>query len=210
MNLVELTEKCIDSIHRNGIGVYRKNDVTLVYRLRDLYFIGWLIDEVFYCDPRKLKKILPIMEAESVGFEFKYDHLPMNKVKIHWVEVTKLLKSRKDLKCAVASVIVLTSESWRFHPIANACKNGNYTLCLQVSLTRYVNGLSEAVKPFNYTLRDLLNDWSKLSDRKSSIVGGKTIPFTNNDIKKIIRMPKVSKETFISNKLIKPSVKFMR
>lgn len=199
---VELTDESIEMIHRDGIGIYQIKDIKIAYRRFDLYCIGYMIGYVFYgdkdefCDKRNLKNRSMILgtfpemrEAKSVG-SFKYDRLPMDKVKTRWDDVIKLLKSKKpaDVQLGIASVCVLTSESWRFFAIRNACTESDYSLCLQNSVWTHVDGLPKAVTSIVYTLRELLNDWSKLSSGEAIVVKGQTIPFTENDIKKILRM----------------------
>lgn len=82
MNLDKYTaaiEKFIETFHRDSISVHRKSDVTFVYRVNDLYFSCWMVDDVY--KNLNLERPLPtIEEARSVVFELKYDHFLMNKV----------------------------------------------------------------------------------------------------------------------------------
>lgn len=205
MNEPYLPTADIHLIQRNGIGVCNFDDVTLVYRLNNLYFIGWMVNGVFYGDKCEfdenknlkdpnVKSALPHMRnSESLAFEFRYDHLPMKTIQLNFVK--KLLKSKKlaDRKRGIASIIVMTSESWRFHPIDKACRKSNFknTLSLEESILEYVDVLSEraekALEYCGYTLRDLLNDWGKLSNKKTIVKKGTKIEFTENDIALIIK-----------------------
>lgn len=200
--IVELTNENIEMIHRSGFGVHKIENIRLIYRLLDLYCIGWISDGVFYGDKDIFDANNNIIDNEfdsyfrvktrSVGFSFNYSKLPMEKITTQWSVVVKLLKSRKtcDVKLAVASIAILTSESWRFHAINNAKRN-RYNLKLDESVWNYVDGITKELESFDYTLRDLINDWSKLSQRKPIFIGGKKMPMSETDLRKLLRMATV-------------------
>jgi hypothetical protein len=204
---VRLTDANVDTIElQDAVGIYQNakiQEFSFVYRLTDLYMIiGWIHNCIFYCDENEIGSsrldatafsLVGVRQIKSVGFGFGYSKLPMETIETQWQAIEKLLKSKKsdNLKRAVVSIAILTSESWRFHAIANACKRHRYSsLKLSYLVWDYIDEPSEAVKSFNYTLRDSVNNWGDLSDSKRIKVEGKCIPFTEQDIRKILKREK--------------------
>lgn len=208
---IYLTDANIENIthlRHHRVGVRKIKDISLVYRLADLYLIGWHNNHTFYCDENEIDENNNVLDSsialallargikhsKSVGFKFNYNSLPMKKITTLWEKIEKLLKSKKseNVKMGVSSAAILTSESWRFFPIKEACGKHAYTLDLSESVWSYVD-VSEAVKSIKYTLRELINDWSKLSRSKPIYIGGKKIPFNESDVEKILRTKKLIK-----------------
>lgn len=201
---VKLNNVNVEKIERVGFGVFKRKSIRLIFRLFDLYFIGWISGNVFYGDKDEFDKNNNLLDSKittalaatcirtikSIGFSFKYDRLPMETVTTQWKHITKLLTSKEtdDVKQGVSSIAVLTSESWRFFPIKNACSKCKYSVNLHDSVSEHVLGLSVEKKDLKcYTLRDLVNDWSKFSE-------GVNTPVIDSDIRKILRMAAIEKE----------------
>lgn len=175
---IEFTDPNVETLSRYGAGMVKMNEITLIYRLTDFYFVGWLYSQIFYCDKNEIDannnvkdeciasalSNAGIVSIESVRFEFSYTKLPMEKIQTQWSVAEKLLKSKKldDRKRGVASIIVLTSESWRFSPIKMACRKNLYSLDMTESVWDYIDDPREILKEIKYTLRKLINDWKDI------------------------------------------------
>lgn len=98
-----------------------------------------------------------------------------------WIGIEKLLKSKKsdNIKIGVSSVA-----------ISYACRKQTYSLDVSDSVWSYVD-VSDAVKSFKYTLRELINDWSKMSRNEPIYTGGKKIPFSEGDVGNMLRTKKL-------------------
>ena len=204
-NCIELNELEITKAPRCGIGLYRTEEIMLVFNMMDFYLVGCLAGTIFYTDKDQVKngtwinevirQKLPA-ECKIIVLNLNYCHLPMDKpIKIDWKAVESRLTSHNPTKIAqgIASAIVLTAESWRFFPVATACEKFTNVLSLgELRVCDLVDGLSAPARESPYTLRELLNDWSKLS--KGNIeYNGSQIPFTVSDISRILRCSKVHK-----------------
>ncbi len=170
-NFVGITDRNILTIPRHGYGVYKIDNIRCLYKLKNLYLIGWYSDDdVFNSDASEvdaMKKVLPSnVIIKSVGFKFNYMNLRLethkNKIFTQRSCIRKLLT--KDVKASLLSIIMLTSESWRFYPVAKACRINKYSLNLDDLIGKYVDGLPVELK--FYTLRELIEDWEDLSEWK--------------------------------------------
>lgn len=193
--------KMIASSNRQGYQVLCLSHIPLVFRMSDLYFVAFLVDTVLFvdsqlvddqnnCDPNILSLFPPNLEYQIQGMSFRYPHLGQNrKVNINWNKVAELLTNVKNvdrMKEGIMSVCLLTSESARFKPIANAIRrNSSGFLHLSEPVMKYVKGLSPAAAQDQFTLRHLLYNWGKMSKAKDGInVYG--IYLTKDDIDKIL------------------------
>lgn len=111
----------------------------------------------------------------------------MKKVTTNWQRIEKLLatESYDLIRLGVLSVAFNTSEFFRFWPIAEACKA--YTqLDLNDAVAKYTSGLPPDAN--SYTLRQLVNDYSKLSQTKHVQINYKSYMFSKENIGKILRL----------------------
>lgn len=207
---IQLTDENIETMKlQDAAGIYQRKDIPkiqFVYRLLDLYMVGWLYNNTFYCDKNEIDKngnvsnptigaalsIAGIVKIKSVRFDFNYNSLPVEKmIETQWEVVSKLLKGKKtDIEKrmrGVVSVAILTSESWRFYPIENACRRNPCCLNLGDSVWNYIDAPSDAVKSFNYTLLQLIRDWKKLRLGEPIYIHGEKIPFTEEDMRQILK-----------------------
>lgn len=198
LSLTELTDENIERIPRHGFGVYKKGNINCTYRLKDLSLIGWswCNENVFYCDKDQIdvveSKLLPLLrnvdKVKSVGFTFSYTALGLENRKreilIEWNTIESVL--RKNMRVGALSIIVLTSESWRFRPIRTACQRNDCQLNLDVSIREYVSDLPAMVEC--YTLREIINDWGKLCRGEPVRIQFKAYTFSKCDREKIVRM----------------------
>lgn len=168
MKIITLVDEVrIESIERDGYGLYEKENIKLLFNLKNLYLLGWYSSEnIFNCDKAHVDSMKKTLSSDivvkSVGFSFNYVSLQMekNKKKIvtQWDRIEQLLKN--NVRLGVLSIIVLTSESWRFLPIAKACRSNKYRLNLGDSIKTYEDQLP--VEAELYTLQELLNDWGSV------------------------------------------------
>lgn len=110
---IELNDANVEKIARQGAGVYKIKEIqeiTFVYRLTDLYMVGWLNNGIFYSDKNEIDEnetvldssiasalsISGVAKIKSVRFGFRYIRLEnMENIETHWAVVEKLLKSKK-------------------------------------------------------------------------------------------------------------------
>lgn len=191
-SLQELTDTNIKTITRHGFGVYKRQNIALIYQLSNLYLIGWYWyhENVLHCDKEHVDvmKSVHMKHVRSVGFSFDYVSLGIKtsqKLCLKWDWIEKMLADDVYKRQALLSICVLTSESWRFYPIAKACRNKFY-LNLEDSIRLYSKRLPADAE--RYTLRELPNDWKKLSQGKSVRINYKDFKFSKSDIEHVLRM----------------------